>query len=100
MVAMGIHDPGNLGAVARVADDGEVVRDEEEREAEVALELNHEVDDLGLDRDVERRDRLVADDETRFQRQRIGIARALALTAGEFVREAAGKTRVQLHDVQ
>ena len=37
--------------------------DEEHREAEVLLEILEQVDDLGLDRDVERADRLVRDDE-------------------------------------
>jgi hypothetical protein len=53
-----------------VADDGEVVRDEEIREVEVALEPFEQVDDLSLDRDVEGRDRLVADDEVGVQGER------------------------------
>ena len=55
---------------------------------EFALELLEQVDDLGLDGDVERGDRLVGDDQLRVQRQRAGHADALALAAGELVREA------------
>ena len=46
-------------AVRDVPYDGEIVGDEEIREAELTLELVEQVDDLRLDRDVERRDRLV-----------------------------------------
>ena len=45
-----------------------------------------QVDHLRLHRDVERRDRLVADDQLRPQRERARDAEALALAAGELVR--------------
>ena len=45
--------------VGDVADDREVVGDEEIRQAEPLLQLLEQVDDLRLDRDVERRHRLV-----------------------------------------
>ena len=47
-----------------------------------------QVDDLALDRDVERGDRLVADDEARLERERARDADALALPARELVRIA------------
>jgi hypothetical protein len=65
--------------------DAEIVRDEEIGEAELALQILQQVDDLRLDRDVERRDRLVADNELRIERERPRDADALALSAGEFV---------------
>ena len=71
-----------------VADDGEVVRDEEVGELELLLQLLEEIDDLCLDRHVERRDRLVRDDEIRIQRECAGEADALPLAAGELVRVA------------
>ena len=43
----------------------EVVGDEQVGEAELLLQVFEQVDDLRLDRDVERRDRLVADDQLR-----------------------------------
>ena len=55
---------------------------------ELALELCEQVDDLRLDRDVERRDGLVGDDELGLQRDGARDADALALAAGELVREA------------
>ena len=52
------------------------------------LELLHQVDDLRLDRDVERRHGLVADEEVRVERERAGEADPLPLAAGELVRVA------------
>src|SRR5450759_2576804 len=52
----------------------------------LALQVDQQVDHLGLDRDVERRDRLVAYDQARSERQRPRDANALALAAGELVR--------------
>ena len=54
-----------------------------------------QVQDLALDRDVERRHGLVADDEVRVERQRAGDADALALAAGELVRVATDVARVE-----
>ena len=80
-----VHDRDPVGDVA---DDGEVVRDEQVGEAEVVLEAREQVDDLRLDRDVERGDRLVEHDHRRVERQRAGDADPLPLAAGELVREA------------
>src|SRR5262249_15120480 len=52
-------------ARADVLDDREVVRNEDVGQAELLLQLLKQVDDLRLDRHVERRYRLVADDELR-----------------------------------
>ena len=52
------------------------------------LELLHQVDDLRLDRDVERRDGLVGDDEVRVDGERTREADSLALPAAELVRVA------------
>ena len=71
-----------------MAHDAEVVGDEEVGEPEVVLQVVEQVDDLRLDRDVERGHRLVGDDQLRLQRQRARDADALALAAGELVREA------------
>ena len=62
--------------------------DEDERQAELALQVAQQVEDLRLDRDVERGDRLVGDDQLGLQRDRAGDADALALAAGELVRVA------------
>ena len=58
-----------------------------------AFRSSEQIDDLRLDRDVERRDRLVADDQLRLAGQRAGDADALALAAGELVRIARRHAR-------
>ena len=79
-----VHDGD---AVGDVADDRQVVRDEDVRQAEVALERLEQVHDLRADRDVERGHRLVEDDQLRVERERARDADALALAARELVRE-------------
>ena len=59
-----------------------------ERQPELALQVAQQVEDLRLDRDVERGDRLVGDDHLRLQRERARDADALALAARELVRVA------------
>ena len=75
-------------AVGDVADDAEVVGDEDVGQRELVLEVVEQVDDLGLDRHVERRDGLVGDDQARVERERARDADALALAARELVRVA------------
>src|SRR5690606_16911419 len=51
------------------------------------LDLAQKIDDLRLYRYVQRREGLIRDDELRLHRERPRNADALALSAGEFVRE-------------
>ena len=81
-------------------DDVEVVRDEDVGEPELALQVLEQVEDLRLHRDVERRDRLVADDQLRVDGERAGDADALPLAAGELVREAVVVLRVEADDLE
>ena len=69
-------------------DDVEVVGDEDVGQPEVALQVGQQVQDLRLHGDVERRDRLVADDQLRLEREGAGDPDALSLPARELVREA------------
>ena len=69
--------------------------DEDDREPELALQVAQQVEDLRLDRDVERGDGLVGDDQLRLQRERPRDADALALAAGELVRVAVVVLGVQ-----
>ena len=64
----------------------EVVRDEEQRHAHLGLQLIEQRQDLRLDGDVQRRGRLVADQEFGLARQRHGDHGALALPARELMR--------------
>ena len=82
-------------AVGDVVDHGEVVRDEQVGEAELLLQVLQQIEDLRLDRHVERRHRLVADHHVGPQRQRAGDADPLALAAGEGVRVAAEMAAVE-----
>ena len=74
--------------VADALDDAHVVRDEKEGEPHFFLELHHEIDHLRSDRDVERRNAFVGNDDFGLQCERTRNADALALTAREFVRIA------------
>ena len=64
-------------------DDSEVVRDEEVRDAELVSELAEEVEDLRLDRDVQRRHRLVADKKLRSNGEGPRDRDPLALSTGK-----------------
>ena len=61
--------------------------DEQIAEAFLFLQRLEQVHDLGADRDVERGDRLVEDDQARSRRDRARDRHALALAAAELVRE-------------
>ena len=74
-------------AARHVPDHGEVVADEEIGEAELVLQVAHQIEDLRLHRDIERRGRLVADDELGFRGQRARDRDPLPLAAGKFVRK-------------
>ena len=87
-----VHDGD---AVGDLPDHRQVVRDEDVGQVEVTLQVAQQVEDLRLDRHVERGDRLVADDQLRRQRERARDADALALAARELVRVAVVVLRAQ-----
>ena len=87
----------NRNPVGNVAHDTEVVADEEVSEAELGPQVHEQVQDLRLDRDIERGDHFVADQELRIHRKRSGNHDTLALTAAELVRVAMGIGRVEPH---
>src|SRR5260370_2852800 len=74
-----------------------MVRHKKIRRAHAALQIDQEVEDLGPNRDVERRDGFVAYDESGLECQRPGDHDSLALAAGELVRIAAGVLRAEPH---
>src|SRR5713226_8844074 len=76
------------------------MRDEELGELELALKILEQVDDLRLNRDVQRRDRLVADDQLRIERQRPRDSDALPLAPGELVRVPVVEVGVEPDDLQ
>ena len=88
-VGAGLDDLARLhhrDAVGDAADDAEVVGDEEHPHALGLLHLGEEVEDLGLDGDVERGGGLVGDQDVGAVGQRHGDHHPLALAAGELVR--------------
>ena len=88
-----VHDPDGVG---HVADHGQVVGDHDVgRGSPALLEVLHQVEDLGLDGDVEGRDRLVGHDQLGLEGQRPGQADPLALAAGELVGVAVDAPRAE-----
>ena len=80
----------NGEAGSDLGDDSEVVGDEEQREAEFALETGEEVEDLFLHGDVESSGGFVGDKQARRAGESHGDERALAKAARELVRELTG----------
>ena len=76
-------------AVAGLQDQAEIVRDEDHRGAELLAEPLDQLDDAGLDGHVERRGRLVEQEQRRLRQQRHGDDDALLLAAGKLVRIGA-----------
>jgi hypothetical protein len=79
----GVHhrDP-----VRHLCHDGQVVRDEEQRHAALLLQLEQQLEDLRLDRDVERGGGLVGDQHLGVHRERPGDHHALLQAARELER--------------
>ena len=90
-----LADVHHRHAVADVLDHAQVVGHEQVGQPELLLQILEQVQDLGLDRDVQRRDRLVADHELRVRRQRPRDADPLPLATREAVRVAAHVLRAQ-----
>jgi len=82
-------------AVAHLADDGEVVADEEHGDAELVSDAVDEAQDLRLHRHVESGDRLVADEDARLRGERPGERDALTFAAREVARSLALVVRRQ-----
>ena len=81
-----LHDGDVVG---EAADDAEVVGDEQHRHAVLGLQVFQEREDLRLHRDVERRRRLVGDEQVGAVCKRHGDHHPLALAAGELMRIGA-----------
>ena len=74
-------------AVGDLGDHAEIVGDEQDGEPRLALQVAQQRQDLRLDRHVERRGRLVGDQQPRARRERHRDHHALAHAAGHFVRK-------------
>ena len=65
---------------------GQIVGDKQIGDAELLLQIVEQVENLGLDRNIERAYRLVADDEFRTAGERPGNTDTLTLAAGKLMR--------------
>ena len=84
--APAVHDEHPVG---HARDHPQVVGDQDDRRAELPLKLLHQVQDLGLDGDVQGRRRFVGDQQVGMAHQRHGDHDALPLPAAELVRVLA-----------
>jgi hypothetical protein len=75
-------------AIGDVLDHVQVVRDEDVRQRQLGLEILEQVEDLGLDGLVERRDGLVEHEELGIEHERARDVHPLALASRQFVRVA------------
>ena len=80
-------------AVADVAHDRHVVRDEQHRQAEPLAQVGEQVEHRRLHGDVERRDGLVGDQDLGLERERARDRDALALAARELARVRVERAR-------
>ena len=76
-------------------DHAQVVRDEQIGEVAALLQVAQQIDHLRLDQHVERAGRLVEHDEGRLQHDGARHRDALALAAGEFMRKAKARLRIE-----
>ena len=84
-----LHDPSEVhdrDPVGQVAHDAQIVRDEQVARLALGLELRQEVEDRGLDGDVERARGLVGDDDARIAGERPGDRHALLQPTRELAR--------------
>jgi hypothetical protein len=84
-------------AVGDGGDDPEVVGDEQHPNQELMPELTQELEDRRLDRHVERRRDLVADENLRIRSKRSREGYSLALATGEFKRPAPSQPMRKVH---
>jgi Transposase DDE domain len=85
-----IHDGDPM---ADSFDHRDVVRDEQEGEVQFSLQPHQQIDDACLHRNVERRDRLIGDDQLGRERERSGYGDALSLAAGKLMRQTRRHVR-------
>ncbi len=81
--------------LAHVRDDGEVVGHQKERQAVLASQPLQQVEYLRLDRDIERRGRLVEQQDARLENERTRDRDPLSLAAGKLVGIAIAERRTQ-----
>ena len=91
-----VHDGDAVGDVLHHR---KVVRDKNEAEIHPADELREQIQDLGLDGDVEGGDGLISDDNPGLQGEGAGHGNALALAPGELMRVFLHEARSEADDL-
>ena len=86
--------------IADMADNCKVMRHKQVCDSGFSLNFFKKVNDLCLNRHIQRRDRLVTDDKLRIARQRACNAKPLALTAAHLMREAMAHRRIKIDGIQ
>jgi hypothetical protein len=92
-----VHD---RHAIGDVADDRKLVRDEDHRQTQTCDEIAQEVQNLGLDRDVQRAHRFVRDQKLGLNRQCPRDRNSLPLPAGKLPRIPLCDEAGQSHQFQ
>jgi len=95
-----LGDPAQVehgGLLAQLADDGEVVGDQEVRQVPLRPQPADQRQDRRLRAHVERAGRLVEHQQTRLDCQRAGDCDALALAPGQLVGKPVGVLGLQAH---
>ncbi len=82
-------------AVAEVLDHAQVMADKQIGQPQFVAQVHEQVENLRLNRHIQRRHRLVAHQQFRLHRQRTGNADALTLTAAELMRIALAQLRAE-----
>ena len=91
-----LDDPSRVHhghAIGMTGDDAEVVRDEQQREMKLLLHLLQQVENLRLNRHVERGRRFVGDEQQRLAGERDGDEHALAHASRQLMRIVAQPAR-------
>ena len=86
--AAGVHHRDSIGMAG---DDAQVVRDEQQREMKFLLHLFQQVEDLRLNRDIERRRGLVGNQQERLAGERDGNQDTLPHAARKLMRIVASR---------
>jgi hypothetical protein len=84
IAAGGLHQLSEIHhrhVIAQMFHHAKVMGDKQKGDAEIVAQIGKQIDDLRLNRDIQRRDRLVGNDKVRVENQRPGNTDTLALTA-------------------
>jgi hypothetical protein len=92
--------PGRIGPVADLGGDAQIMGDEDHGQRHAFANLVQQAENLRLDRHVQRRDRLVGDQDLGVVGKGSGDADALALTAGKLMRVAIIGARIEADDLE